>query len=130
MWLLTPSRAAAAAPERDNELAKQFDGLGVRQQQIAEAHAGRGDDEEDTGGHCLLWTWHMDALRLFEAMSTQWRKIVVGPMGILYEGLRYEALPAVYAALSLRADDPVLFSQLRIMERAGARCLNAGEGAL
>lgn len=132
MWLLTPSRAAAAAPEHDAELDQQFAALGVRQQQIEDAKAGRqalGEDG-DTTEHLQLWDWHMDALRLFEALRTQWRKTVLGPVGVIYEGLHYECIPAVCTALGLRADDSQLFNQLRTMERAGARCLNAGEGVL
>lgn len=88
-------------------------------------------DEAADGSDTLhLWAWHMDALRLFEALRTQWRRQVIGPVGLFYEGLRYECLPAVYAALGLDMNDANLFNQLRTLERAGVRCLNAGKGVL
>jgi hypothetical protein len=133
VWLLTPSRAAAAATEPDDDLADQFAGLGVRQQQIDAVLAGHdgGVDDAEDGCSLQLWAWHLDALRLFEALRTQWRKTWVDKLGcFIVDGLRYECLPVVCRPLGLNADDPQLFNQLRTMERAGARCLNQGEGVL
>ncbi len=125
MWLLTPRAQAAAAPQDDEA---QLRLLGVRQEQIDAAHANRAAEVDDDGDEFGLWAWHFDALRLFEAMSTQW-SVIGTQLGIMHMGLRYEVLDAVCARLGLKAHDAELFDQLRTLERAGARVLNGGAGA-
>lgn len=127
MWLVTPSSAAAAQPDDRAAHLQELRALGVSQAQIdaaaREEAAAPGDDDE-----LALWAWHIDALRLFAAMQTQWQVVAAG-VGLLYMGLRYEALDAVCSRLGLARDDELLFRQLRTMERAGARHLNqASEG--
>jgi len=65
-------------------------------------------DEDDEGR----------AVRLFQGMATQWNWSVMGAGGIIGRmatGLRYEALPAVSAALGL-AVDRQMFADLQLIE--------------
>lgn len=69
-------------------------------------------DEEDEGR----------AVRLFQAMATQWNWSVMGGtgpfggiIGRVATGLRYEAMPAVAVALGLTIDRQ-LFADLQLIE--------------
>ncbi len=58
------------------------------------------------------------AVRLFQGMATQWNWSVMGAAGIIGRvatGLRYEALPAVSAALGLTVDRQI-FADLQLIE--------------
>lgn len=59
-----------------------------------------------------VWPDAWPALRLFEAMGTQWRVGQAGP-----SGLDYTAIPATAAMLAItRRNLPDIFPDLRIME--------------
>lgn len=59
-----------------------------------------------------VWPDVWSALRLFEAMSTQWRTGMGGP-----SGLDYSIIPATALMLGIkRRDLPDIFPDLRIME--------------
>lgn len=67
---------------------------------------------DSSAGLPELWPEHVPAMRLFEAMQTQW---VVGPAGPI--GLNYEALPVVEKRLGLsKRDLRVTFAHLQTME--------------
>lgn len=62
------------------------------------------------------------AVRLFQAMATQWNRSVMGTAGLgggiissMATGLRYEALPVVAAALDLVVDRQI-FADLQLIE--------------
>ena len=61
-----------------------------------------------------VWPENWDALRVFLAMSTQWR---IGGMAGVPAGLDYGALPMVLRFLRLKPD-PDLFDRLQVMEGA------------
>lgn len=95
--------------------------MGVPAEQIAAARAPRpepGEDDED----CPVWAWHVDAVRVFRAMRTQWRtSFEYGRRR--YLGLDYAALREVRAGLGLRMTEELL-TQLQTLEIAGARAQN------
>lgn len=90
----------------DDEALKAF-GLDLAQHQA--------DDLE-------LWPENETAVRVFIAMGTQWN---VGMSGAI--GLRYEALPAVFALEGIApADQPGAFAGLRTLERAALEEMHRG----
>ena len=122
-WLLRPADAAAEV-EGDDELRRGFMRLGVTAEQL-DAHpptATAGADDE-----LLLWAWHLDAVRLFGAMRSQWlvapRALPGGAAGFVYLGLNYVALPVVEQRLGLTPSRE-LFDGLQVLERAGRAVLN------
>ncbi len=76
----------------------------------------------------LVWPEHWHALRVFLAMGRQWH-VVAGPGGVLWQGLRMEALPAVAAGVkpgvppALRQPYGTWFQQLLVMQDAAAEAL-------
>lgn len=71
-----------------------------------------------------VWAWHATAVRLFQAMRTQWCAVGAGMGGVLFIGLNYSALPVVEQRLGLVCDEAT-FEALQTMEREGVRCFNA-----
>lgn len=85
------------------------------QQQAADAAAGRAPQVV----HATFWLWpeHQAALRLWGAVSTQWREGFSGPTG-----LDYAAVEAVMRLQGMpRAERAERFAELRIMERITLR---------
>lgn len=77
-----------------------------------------------------VWPENHSIVRVFVAMAgTQWN--AVGTMaGLVWIGLRYEALPAVTRGLRVPpADRDDVFWGLQVMEREALRALNAPRGA-
>lgn len=69
-----------------------------------------------------VWPDVWPALRVFEAMRTQWRAV-----GKPY-GLDYNALPPVFRYLGIpRKDQPQMFDDLRVMEDAALAEIHKGE---
>lgn len=69
-----------------------------------------------------IWPENGPAVRLFEALQSQW---LIGPMGGVI-GLRYEALPAVEKRIGIRRKDRRrVFAGLRVMEATALEVLNA-----
>lgn len=62
-------------------------------------------------GAMSVWPDHVAAVRLFQAMRTQWR---TGPAGAV--GLDYDVLERVAGWLGLPAVDADLFADLQVME--------------
>lgn len=75
----------------------------------AEAFVGRLAEQS---GVVDLWPEHEPALRLFDAMQTQWRVAMGGPIG-----LDYGPLPWVCRCVGITSDqEPDVFADLRVME--------------
>lgn len=121
VWLITPP-AEDAAPDEDEESLRA---LGVPAEQIAAARqaAAAGEDDDEA---FEVWAWHRDAMRLFGAVRTQWR-VASAFAGVVYVGLDYGVLGDTMRRLGLgeRLYDEELFEQLRVMESAAKKHLNA-----
>lgn len=63
---------------------------------------------------CRVWPENWDALRLFLAMGTQWRRAGMAGLPL---GLDYAVLPIVGGALDIAIDAPLL-RRLRVLEDA------------
>lgn len=67
-----------------------------------------------------VWEPNLDAVRLFAALGTQWRCVVLGggmePHRLIWLGIDYAAIAPVMALLGL--SEPTLFDDLRLMEDA------------
>lgn len=63
---------------------------------------------------CRVWSENWDALRLFLAMGTQWRRAGMAGLPL---GLDYAVLPIVGGALEIAIDAPLL-RRLRVLEDA------------
>jgi hypothetical protein len=73
-----------------------------------------------------VWPDNADAVRLFCALATQWRVVVVAGLGggaAIHTGLDYAALPPAARALGLRITED-LFGGVRVMEAAALPILN------
>lgn len=69
---------------------------------------------EDVATSIVIWPDTMQAYRLFEALSTQWR---IGMAGAT--GLDYAAIPMTLRLQGVpRAEWPLLFDDIRTMEAA------------
>lgn len=69
-----------------------------------------------------MWPQHIEPVRVFAALLTQWR---MTPSGKLL-GLDYAAIPPVLQLLGVRRSKwSALFDQLRIMEAAAVKEINA-----
>lgn len=67
---------------------------------------------------CPILPCNVDAVRVFYALSTQWRT-VSGMAGAALVGLDYTAVPTVLRLLNLpRKTWPAVFDALRVMEAA------------
>ncbi|OCG28206.1 hypothetical protein A9G11_11930 [Gilliamella sp. wkB108] len=66
------------------------------------------DDYEDE--YIEVWQDNLDALRLFSAMSTQWRTSIGG-----ITGLDYNCLPWVMKMQNIKEDEHI-FSDIQLME--------------
>lgn len=114
MWLLTPTKAAdpEAAAEQDRSL-RQF---GVAPEDLDQGRPAAAATATDQG--FVAWAWHLDAMRLFGALRTQWRAVAAG-VGVMYLGLDYSGLQVVKGELGFASPDRELFEQLQAMERGG-----------
>lgn len=65
------------------------------------------------------------ALRLFDALQTQWQVVATPVGGLRYLGLHYPSIPIVEARLGITADADLL-GALQTLERAGRRVMNGG----
>lgn len=66
-----------------------------------------------------------DTVATFMALQTQWR-VIAGMGGVVHQGINYAAVPAVLSLIGIpRADRPRVFSELRVMEVAALKVLNA-----
>jgi len=73
----------------------------------------------DDGTKAGIWPENWPAVRVFEAMSTQWRMGPVGPIG-----LDYSALPAVMRLCSVPAAERTdTFECVRILEDEAMKVL-------
>lgn len=70
-----------------------------------------------------MWPDCLDAVRVFRAMTTQWRSAYLPNGKRVYDGLRYEALPTVAAGLGVASDEQ-LFEDLRLMEAEALTHIN------
>lgn len=68
-----------------------------------------------------LWPEHLDALRLWIGVQTQWRHGFDGPTGLDYAGVR--ASPAFRRLATIDRDR--VFDELCVMERAALDALRA-----
>lgn len=121
VWLLTPAvETEGQAPDAQD--LNNLRALGVEDRDLLAA-AAVGPQEPAT--HLMVWDLVWDAVRLFDAMRTQWR-VVAGAGGLVYLGLDYGPLRLLMRPLGLwaRRDDPDLLRQLQVMERAGRDELN------
>lgn len=67
---------------------------------------------EDLPDHVQVWSGNWMAFRVFEAMGTQWRTGMGGPVG-----LDYAALPTVFDLLRIKRKARLaLFDDIRVME--------------
>lgn len=83
-------------------------------------------------GNFEVWPENWRAFELFEACSTQWDVLAAGLEGTrFWEGINYTRLADVAERLLPPAEDTYvppkreLFQQIRILERAAMRALNA-----
>lgn len=126
MWLLTPGHADqaddhAAAAAQERSLAQ----LGVSPEALAKADNAAPQADQPP---FAAWAWHLDAMRVFGAMRTQWR-LVPAMTGFVYVGLEYASLPVVKRELGFKGADRQLFEQLQGLERGGMAYLNRSPGA-
>ncbi|MEN9671433.1 MAG: hypothetical protein RL018_1710 [Pseudomonadota bacterium] len=64
------------------------------------------------------------AVQVFLAMQTNWR-VIAGMAGIVWQGLDYSALPAVFQLMAIpKKQHPALFQDLRLMEAEAVPILN------
>ena len=71
----------------------------------------------------IPWAWHLDAMRLFGVMRTQWNA-TAAMTGLIYIGLDYTGLKTVKEELGLTGCGPELFEQLQAIERGALDYLN------
>lgn len=111
----------------DEELRRGFLRLGVTAEQLDAQPPGAGPDLDAGTDEFAVWAWHLDAMRLFGAMRSQWqvvqRTLPGGATGWQYLGLNYVALPVVEQRLGLTPSRE-LFDALQVLERAGRGILN------
>jgi hypothetical protein len=80
------------------------------------------DDVEDAEEIIDLWPENMQAFGLFDRLGTQWR---VGMSGAT--GLDYTAVQAVMVLTGVkRSDQPALFDDIRVLERAALDVMAEG----
>lgn len=114
---MTPA-AADTAPAADPDASLRQ--LGVSQADIDRQR--RTDTPADET--FVPWAWHVDAMRLFGGMRTQWHATAaVG--GLVYIGLNYAGLAAVEERLGLAGRGQELFDQLQAIERGAIAYLNS-----
>lgn len=66
-----------------------------------------------------------EAVGIFLSLQTQWRVIVGGMGGVVYQGFDYASIPATLELLGIDpADRGDVFASLRIMEAAALPVLN------
>lgn len=96
--------------------------LGVSGQEL---HVAAAASLGDQAAKLVVWDLAWDAVRLFDAMRTQWR-VVAGMGGLVYLGMDYGPLRGLLRPLGLwaRRDDAELLRQFQVMERAGRDELN------
>lgn len=83
-------------------------------------------DEPDYFG---VWPENAETVNVFRALETQWN-VVSGKVGLIFIGLRYEALREVWKRLGVkrkRRDE--VYRGLRDMELAALPVLNERRGA-
>ena len=121
VWLLTPASENLGQPVDAEDLAR-LQALGVSDAELQEAKAAGAAGSADV---LVVWSLAWDAVRLFDAMRTQWR-VVAGMGGLVYLGMDYGPLRGLLRPLGLwpRRDDPELLRQFQVMERAGRDELN------
>lgn len=121
VWLLTPASETLGQPVDAEDLAR-LQALGVSAAELQEAKAAGAAGSAEV---LLVWSLAWDAVRLFDAMRTQWR-VVAGMGGLVYLGMDYGPLRGLLRPLGLwpRRDDPELLRQFQVMERAGRDELN------
>ena len=72
-----------------------------------------------------LWPCNEPALRVFAAVSSQWRTAPLPGGGVWWQGIDYGVLPGVLRMMGIaRREWADLFDDLRVMERAAASALN------
>jgi hypothetical protein len=74
-----------------------------------------------------VWAENWPALLAFLAVDTQWRAVPMGMGGMYWMGLDYTAATAGLAAAGIKVT-PALWSDLKVMERAGRDALNGIKG--
>lgn len=121
VWLLTPASETEGQQLDAQDLAN-LRALGVSGQELQVAAAASLGDQ---AAKLVVWDLAWDAVRLFDAMRTQWR-VVAGMGGLVYLGMDYGPLRGLMRPLGLwpRRDDPELLRQFQVMERAGRDELN------
>jgi hypothetical protein len=70
----------------------------------------------------LVWPEHWEAVRVFLAMTTQWRRVGMDAVAV---GLDYAALPAVCQALGVTLDEDRL-GVLRVLEAEAVAAMAKG----
>lgn len=112
---MTPASPGAESSGQHDAALRQ---LGVSAEALAKAPAKRPETSD-----FKPWPWHMDAMRLFGGMRTQWIA-EAGLTGLVYLGLNYPSLDTVQRHLGI-PDSPDLFDQLQAIERGALAYLNA-----
>lgn len=113
---MTPARRDAGDEASQEQCLRQ---LGVPQEAINKHRRRNAPDTPFTP-----WAWHVDAMKLFGGMRTQWRAVAaVG--GLVYLGLDYASLAAVKAELGFSERGKELFDQLQAIERGALTYLNS-----
>lgn len=113
---MTPA-SSAAKPDDDQERS-------LRQLGVSQADIERNRRPQQASQTFVPWAWHVDAMRLFGGMRTQWNA-VTGVKGLFYIGLNYGAVRAVKEELGLLDAGPELFDQLQAIERGATTYLNS-----
>ncbi|HEX9391476.1 MAG TPA: DUF1799 domain-containing protein [Usitatibacteraceae bacterium] len=87
-------------------------------------YADEGDDEEEEEDDDLYGVWpeNREIVAVFQAMGTQWDRDV-GMGGVIWWGLKYEALNEVYRSLDVKRQ-PGHLSELQAMEFTALSVLN------
>lgn len=111
---------AAKRPDAEQGHDNGLRGLGISQDEIDRKRRRNGPQ---ANSDFKPWPWHLDAMRLFGGMRTQWNAVpCVG--GLIYLGLNYAGLATVQDRLGLAHAGPELFDQLQAIERGAITYLN------
>lgn len=101
--------------------------LGATEGQLEEVAEIASKLTEDAG-HFEVWPENWNAVQLFLAVTSQWRKTVIATMSkviVRYDGFDYPAVEAVMRIHNVpKAERAEMFRSLQVMEVAAATAMN------